>query len=929
MKPNELIISAFGPYAKEVKIDFEEFGSKGLYLITGDTGAGKTTIFDAICYALYGEASGKDRQTDMLRSKYASDDVRTYVRLTFTVNGQKYTVERAPEQYRKKKVGDGMTSEKAYCRLKCYEPVEKTIELKDKKRDDTIEKLVGIDAKKFKQIAMIAQGDFREVLRAKTKERAEILQDIFGTEKYQLLQEKLSEMSKSYRTVLDRLTFSMCSEVNSLLCDENSKFYDEFLAVKQKNSSKIVEIDEIIDIIDKIEQSDKNTNQILADQLTETENSIGNINKKIGKAEQEQKDKEELEKTENYLKYLQEQEKIFENNLKQAEPCKEKAEEVFGKIKLIQDKMPSYEKLSSLQMSLLQAEKSLIQNTELLRNTESAQKQTVNLSEKIKQRLDELKNVASEKEKCISDKKMCEEKHKQLSDLDKGIMKYSKTEKELEAAQEKCNELSEIYEEKSHYYSKIYIRFLNAQAGIIAQKLKDGEKCPVCGSTTHPCLAKLENDSPSEEDVNNAKKEMDTSQEKVLAATERAKEIKGELKGLKAGIKDSAKQWFKEELSMSELENAVIEKSLQYKNRINECNAQLTEYDNRINEKFRLETKSENMQKQLETLNVKHSDYEKAIALEKNNKNNYNEQITALSSKLTYKTKQDAENAIEELSRECKALKDKYENARTQLEKCKTDTEKCKSKIRTLSEHIESSEKETLPELREQISNLNKRKDDLNHKKNIIDLRIRTNTEAIQKIKSNASKLKSAEEKYSRISLLSDTANARLGGKQKVNLEVFVQMNYLDSILSKANTRFMQMSNGQYEFVRRENARNNQEKSGLEISVIDHYNDSTRDSQSLSGGEAFMASLSLALGFADEIQSRAGGIQLDTMFIDEGFGALDDDVRNCALRVLNNLSADDCLVGIISHIPDLKEQINRQIIVKKDKSGGSNIRIVI
>lgn len=924
MKPVKLIISAFGPYADKTEIDFTKLGGKGLYLITGDTGAGKTTIFDAICFALYGEASGKDRKANMLRSKYAADDVKTFVRLEFTSNGKTYTVERAPAYERPSKRGNGTTTQQAYNELTYHELPPRT---ETKNINKLIEDIVGIDAKKFKQIAMIAQGDFREVLRTNTDTRVQILRNIFKTGNYDILQKKLVRMKSESKNELQSLTNDMCSAVLSLSCDENNVLYPEFSAIQQKNNGVIVNIDEITDIIGKIEKSDSEQQSVLETKLNETDKLIENTNKKIGKAKQEQDIKKQLETAEKNLKTSQEQLAIFENAFRQAEPYKEQAEKISGEIKLLQDKMPSYEKLSTLQQSAEKAEKSFRQNTNLLQKISDEQKKTADTSEKIKNRLDVLKNVGAEKEKCLSDQKIYEEKRRQLADLYKDIQSYSKSKKEYDKKQNEYLELRKTTDEKSAYYSELNRRFLDAQAGIIAQTLKDGEKCPVCGSTLHPCPATLENNSPSEEDVNKAKKEYDIYAEKLSACSADTGKIKGTLETLYNKITESSKQWFTEELSLSELKTAVTEKGVYYKNLIDECITKLTTYENQINEKSQLEIQTENIQKQIERLNTEHSECEKNIALSKQDRRNFTEQANGLSAELEYKTKKDAENAVFQMTQKRVSLNSAYENSRTQLEQCRTNIEKYTSLAESLKKQLENSEQEPLSDLEEKISVLNRQRADLNRQYNSISVRRQTNEAASKKISSNSAKLKSAEKKYSRIALLSDTANATLNGKQKISLETLVQMSCFDNILAKANLRFMQMSGGQFEFIRATEASNNQQKSGLNINIIDHYNGTQRDSQSLSGGESFMASLSLALGLADEIQSNAGGVQLDTMFIDEGFGSLDEGKLEMSINVLNKLSSGDCLVGIISHVDKLKESISRQIVVTKDKSGSSHVTI--
>ena len=927
VKPIKLTASAFGPYADKIEIDFTKLGKNGLYLITGDTGAGKTTIFDAISYALYGEASGKDRKADMLRSKYAKDDVKTFVRLEFSANGKTYTVERSPAYERPSKRGTGFVKENPYAQITYHENPPRTERISGKQSDTLIEDIVGIDAKKFKQIAMIAQGDFREVLRTGTDGRVQILRNIFKTEKYALLQRKLLDEKNKCNEELQELTNKMCLSVSSLSCDENSPIYPEFLEIKEKNEKTIVNSDEILELVNRIENSDTLRQSELTAKQTELEKLIDDTKAKIIKAKSEAETKKRLETTERNLKNSREQFVIAKNNFEFVTAYKEQAETLVAEIKLLQDKMPSYERLSTLQFSFMQAEQSYKQNTDLLQKISDEKNKTAEISEQIKHRLDELKNVEAEKEKCISDKNIYGEKRTQLLTLYNDIRSYLRVENEYKTAQQEYIKLRKISDEKSAYYSQLNRKFLDAQAGIIAQTLNDGEKCPVCGSTVHPSPALLAKDAPSEQSVNNAKNEADNFSKKLSEVSQSAGKVKGTLETLIKKINDSYKQWFEEELTPSELEPKVLEQGKSYKNRIVECESKIEKYNGLIEEKSRLEIQAEGMQKNFDTLNARYSDCEKNIALAMQNKQSFDKQINELASKLTYKTKQLAEDAVMQMTKKRTELETAYEQARTKLEQCQKDIGQYNSVIDELKKQLENAEHEPLADLEEKINILNVQKKDLDRQNTDIKVRKQTNNTAAQTIKANSEKLKYAEKKFSRVKLLSETANGGVNGKQKITLETLVQTKCFDNILARANLRFMEMSSGQYEFIRADEASNNRQKSGLEINVIDHYNGTQRDSQSLSGGESFMAALSLALGFADEIQSNAGGIQLDTMFIDEGFGSLDDDALERSLKVLGGLGSGDCLIGIISHVDKLKEYIGRQIIVKKDKFGSSSVTI--
>jgi len=921
MRPIKLTVSAFGPYADRMVLDMDKLGENGLYLITGDTGAGKTTIFDAITFALYGEASGNNREPAMLRSKYAEPETPTEVSLTFSYAGKIYTVKRNPEYERPSKRGDKFTTEKANAEL-TY-PNGRVI-TKQRDVDTAIKEILGVDRNQFSQIAMIAQGDFLKLLLTETKDRQAIFREIFKTGYYQILQERLKTESGNLNKQCDAAKSSVDQYVNGILCDG-----DNTLAMDlQKAKNGGLPITDTLELVEKILAQDTKAEKSFDKEIADIEKQLDVVNTVLGKSEELKKTKDSLAEAEAKQKEktpeLETLKAIFE-----AEKAKQPESDTLQKeIIALETVLPEYDELDSKTKELIGLEKQL-QSDITSRNQETQKLQS--LSEKIeglKKERTGLEKSGEQKEKLAHDKEQAEKKKIDLEAFEKTINNYNKLVNELtvvqdeyKAAFEKALELKKTYDSKNKDY-------LDEQAGILAESLTDGISCPVCGSTSHPCVAHKSENAPTKTQLDQAKKEAEQAQNSANEASSKASEIKGNVAAQETAIKKQTASLIGDcsiEAAFAQLPTLIK----LVKEQIATAEAQITEEDKRIKRKKELDTiipAEEDKTKKAETMIGELK--EKIASAEAKNKKIII-RINALSEKLKFESKVAAEEHRTALLKKKEALKTAFEKVQKEHSECEKILLELKGNIEQLKKQLSDASEIDVEHEKSKKVELTEKKTNLTGKKQSVHTRVSTNQTALANINDKVADLATLETKWTWVKALSNTANGNISGKEKIMLEIYIQMTYFDRIIARANTRFMVMSGGQYELKRRKEAENNRSQSGLELDVIDHYNGTERSVKTLSGGESFKASLSLALGLSDEIQSSAGGIRLDTMFVDEGFGSLDVESLQQAIKVLAGLTEGKRLVGIISHVTELKEKIDKQIVVIKEKSGGSKATIIV
>ena len=908
MKPLKLTMSAFGPYAGEVKVDFAQLGERGLYLITGDTGAGKTTIFDGITFALYGEASGNNRESDMFRSKYAKEETPTFVELEFQYRNEVYRVRRNPEYLRPAKKGKGLTTEKADAQL---EYPDGKIITKSKEVTKAVVELIGLDRGQFTQIAMIAQGDFLKLLFAKTEDRSKIFREIFHTKEYQILQERLKTMSGTLRIEYEQLTKSIQQYKTEIHSDD-----------ERKDNT----VEETLQFLACLIEDEKKTILECDHNLECLEEQIAGIQKAIGKAENQKRAEQELVRINEELAVWISRMPEIEEVLKAEEKRQPERE------KLALDIAGSEEKLSLYE----EADHILEQKTKAEAQTSALKKEREDLKEKKEDgtgKLQKIKELLVQYQdldaRCVrleqEEQKVKEEKAK-VCNFQKVLVEYRELAKRLKNAQEDYQKGNAESIRIRKIFEQMEQNFLDGQAGILAEHLEEGAPCPVCGATHHPNPAKIQESTCTEEELKRIKEKNQKLSDQVFLLSEKAGKTKGQLEEKKKQLEETCKELFGEipQSISSSLEERVqclhiqestineqrkrANQAIQQKKILEEQNEKgesyLKKWDEMLEEK---ERRYHEMERECAILTER---YEKAISV------------------LSYTSKKDALQALEKKKDQKNALDLAYRSAEEQYRTTKETIQSKTAKIQTLQEQLDGFQDSKYEELLEQQQSCMQKKREILLKKEKTVTDYQMNKRVENAIQGQFEKLQNVEEQWKMVKALSNTANGNVSGKEKIMLETYIQMSHFNRIIARANTRFMMMSGGQYELKRRETAENLRSQSGLELDVIDHYNGSIRSVRTLSGGESFQASLALALGLSDEIQSEAGGIQLDAMFIDEGFGSLDEETLDQAVKALLNLADGNRLVGIISHVAELKERIEKQIIVTKQKSDGSTVKLI-
>lgn len=902
MRPITLKMSAFGPYARETVVDFEKLGKQGLYLITGETGSGKTTLFDAVTYALYGRASGDNRKEDMLRSKYAQADVETYVELCFSCRGRVYQVRRNPAYMRPKKRGDGKTAEKAGALLTCEDKIlaSRTEEVTEK-----VVEIIGVDKNQFTQIAMIAQGDFLKLLLATTEERIKIFRQIFNTSNFDKLQDEINGDFLQIKKVCDDLRKSVEQYAEGIVCENGDALEEELKSMVEgiaaDVSTKPLEI-----LIDRDGKQLEKLNR----QLTRIEQSGKEIAAKIvaGKEfEKNQKILEDKEKQDGDVSLRLEEAAEL---LKQKEAKKPHIEKLTGDMATLEEKLPMYdevEKLRTQKQELQQSLNRLEKKLEVLQGTKEQLRDSL-AGEKTE--LERLASVEIQLEKVHADKELVKNERKDLEKQEQTwkeyeiiVINHQKACKSYEQAKEKANKLGETYRQMEQI-------FMDEQAGILAKKLERGVPCPVCGSLEHPKPAKTAKEAVDKKTLAKEKKAVEQATEAMNDQYKEAAEWYAKKKEKEENLVNKAE--------LQERKKVTEEKEQKLKVQFEELELAMKKVQSLKKTIPLKEEELENVQKEL-------AESDTQLAVRKTALESCETQLKSFSLKLEYPDKKAIENMIHRLSGEKADMEKELESALEINRKLQQEKSVLKGAIESLKEYLKQGKPVDMEKKLEAEKKLTVEKAETSATIQKLHTRLATNKNCLEQIMKKKEELAAAEEKYRWMNALNMTANGRYGEKGKVKLETYIQMSYFDKILYQANKRFQIMSNGQYTLLRREEALDNRTQSGLELDVVDHYNGSVRSVRTLSGGESFKASLALALGMSDEIQNSSGGVRLDTMFVDEGFGSLDEDSLQQAIDILSELSEGNRLVGIISHVGELKNRIDRQIVVTKDKEGGSKV----
>ncbi len=919
MKPLHLTISAFGPFAEKTDIDLSSFGNRGIYLITGDTGAGKTTIFDAICYALYREASGKYRsKAASYRCTYAKPETPTFVSLEFEYMGKRYTVTRNPEYMRPKTHGEGTTKELAKAELKMPDG---SVITKVGDVDRAIEELIGLNHDQFIQISMLAQGDFQRLLNADTKDRKEIFRRIFSTNAYEEFQNKLKER---YLTLNHQWNDqkNLVIELIKTIAVSSEGFTEQLESIKQSDGYCPTEtVCELLDamikedgdlageIKTKLEAIDKEAQKCATD--ISTAKSIIDMHK-------------QSQQLLALIDNLKKQRDLFSQVLEKIKAKAPEREQLAVDSGIIKGQLDQYDALDKLFNEGTAVRAKINADTEAKKKLTKNQNDASAELEGYRKSFDELSDVQKMHSEAVRKLDLMNQQLKELDELSNLLKKVDSLLEAYNKSSEAYIKIHDEYEAKRQHYAILEDAFFNAQAGLLASRLADGVPCPVCGAIKHPSPAKLSDEVPDESVLKSAKQQLDNILQQVQNAAAVAQKDKGAYDNASADAVARIEQRFGQIDEPQKVICATV-------NRLNgEC--QLTERSvdklkKNCDKRDELEKLVPQKQNELNDLAKKLSDLQASLSSNNERRDQLLARYNDLSKTLKFKSKKDANAELERLEAQIKEHDQNLSKAQKDYDDCNLELTRSIASQKILAEKLDGIELPDIQMLTQKADLINKQKAELSESRDSVVVRMNGNRNIRASINQYGAQMNSLAEDLKTVQALNSTANGTLSGKDKIGFETYVQMRWFDRIITMANLRFADMTGGQYRLIRRKTAESRVGQSGLELDVIDYRNGTSRSVKTLSGGESFKASLSLALGLSDVVQSVSGGIHLDAMYIDEGFGSLDDESLSQAIEVLTKLSDGDRIVGIISHVAELKQRFERQLIVKKDENGISSVKI--
>lgn len=1097
MRPLKLTMTGFGPYAGRVELNLEELGERGLYLITGDTGAGKTTIFDAITYALYGEPSGENREPSMFRSKYANPDTPTEVELEFSYGGQRYKVRRNPEYVRPAKRGGGTTMQRAEAEL--YLPDGRVVS-KTREVTGEISAIIGLDRSQFSQIAMIAQGDFLKLLLADTRSRQEIFRKIFQTRPYMQFQEKLKQETAALQKQCEAARASVQQYVDGIQCGPEDPLFPQY----QQAQAGALPFAETVELVTSLLEQDRAADAGCREELERLDGEWKEVTTRLAQGEERRKAQQKLEESQEkrrevllrleedqrkwdreqqraprreelrrqqtalegvlshyqqrdearanlhqLLARMQEQETAGQHLQETRQNQSETLEHARQERKALEQVPAQRERvlhrqsvlaaeiaaLGTLQQEMEEYQDVSCQVTDMERQREQLCLQLEQQAQAVAQgkaalqekrsALSGLEGLETQQERLLQAKRQTMETKQALTALEEDRVKCVQEGEKVELAQGAYERAWAQAERAEKEYAQMQRAFLDEQAGLLARDLEEGRPCPVCGSTHHPAMAPLSPHAPTEQELKQAKQDWETAQQQANACSltagkrkaaweeqvrqlletmhqyverpslEQAQEqlrvctrqvdeqqsqlekelsaIQGEItrrdalirsiqeeeavlvqlteeekekekslaqadvaqsrwKGQQMQLEDKLLRQVQEKWAGCTLDAAMeqIVQSLQQAENVHtQGQTELERLEMEVERREQLDQQISQMEQNLGELEQKIASTREWMAVAQNQKEDMVRQISDLEAKLPYQEKSEAEAQAAWLSEELGALERAWKEAEQAQTEGRMELAGVDAAVAQLEQLLEVSPVVDMETEQTKSQALTQRRGEVSQMQQDIHTRMTTNETALYRMQERARDLEKLEKTYAWVRTLSNTANGNLPGREKIALETYIQMTYFDGVIRRANLRLMAMTQGHYELKRRVESENNRSQSGLELDVIDHYNGSQRSVKSLSGGESFQASLALALGLADEVQSSAGGIRLDTMFVDEGFGSLDEDALRQAIGALADLTQGNRLVGIISHVAELKERIDKQVVVRKDRTGGSSVEIVV
>ncbi len=867
MKPIRLILSAFGPYSAYTTVDFEKLGNGGIYLITGDTGAGKTALFDAICFALYGSASGSGerRTARSLRSDYASPQTATFVELTFRHLGRTYTIVRNPEYEREKLVGSGTTKQIADASLICEDTGQCVTGSETVTKEITA--LLGLTRAQFSQTVMIAQGEFREILTARSDDRKKLFQKLFHTALYADLQQRLKDDCAEKRNALERLEQEIRLLLRQIRPEDDFPRAAELLRLCDED----VALQHLMPILRELLQFEKSQKKQLDAQLRLAVKNLNAQTAACTAAEQINRDFDDLRRAEEKLTAHLAKKENIEALTERIQPAR--------KALLV---LPDYQKAQQAAGFLQEQNHTLA----------AAQKTLAAVTEKAPA-------VQKELQEATAANDQCDTYTARISVLEQCLpllQQYHLAAKQMEEAKSAMKQALAESHMADERYSRTKECFYAGQYGLIAAELSEGLPCPVCGATEHPSPAPQAENPISRQDLEQA----EAKRNLALDALNRAE---------KAYLEPQQHiSHMTKELHMHKISAQTQPKQLSAEIR------QLKQTLESIRRRFRLAAEAHT------ALTAQQASAVHAIA-------SAAEQVKAAKAAWNAAQKQFAAALKKQgfsdeaafLSAKCSQME--MQRMEQTVSNYQQETAALQSSCDTLKKRLNGKTYSDMAAMRTLLRDLQQKQESAQQAVNNAEARILSHTDTGTGLAELQKLRKAAVQNYTVLFDLYQTIAGQTAQKAKLSFETYVQQYYFRQVVAAANHRLQLLTDGMFELRCKKEAKNMRAQVGLDLDVLDRGTGRWRDVSTLSGGESFMASLALALGLSDVVQAQSGGVRLEAMFIDEGFGTLDETALRQALMLLHSLAEGERSIGIISHVAELKSQIDRKIVVKKNRQG--------
>ena len=917
MRPITLTMSAFGPFAGETRVDFTRFSQGGLYLIAGDTGAGKTTIFDAITFALYGAASGTDRQGGMLRSDYASPGQETFVTLEFAHRGGIYSITRNPDYQRPKKKGEGFVTQKSGALLTRAD-TGAVLATKSTEATERITDLLGIDVNQFRQIVMIAQGDFRRFLQADSRERAEILRKLFNTGHIQRFQKRLREEAEQEKQTYEGIRRQILQEAARVQAPEGSPA----AALRQRileEEPRVYLARELIPLTEEQAEEDAAAISQAEQESAKLAGRLKELDGRLALARAAAERQEKVRRSREQVTRLTARRDTLTQEAEEAAQRQPELEECRKQLAQAELELPRYEKLTQAEEQLGKAQtarrRAEINLTQAKQALEANQARQTALTGQ----LEGLEGAEVEEARWSHRAEEAEGRLSRLTQLSEGLTRLEGERKKLTRLQKDFTSALLAKEKQSGLTRRAEHLFLASQAGLLAETLTEGQPCPVCGSLHHPAPAAREEGAPTQAALNEMKAALEEAEEEASRRSAAAGEQNSRVETLAEGLNRQAEALLSDDCWTERLPAALEEARQEAEKSRQEREAahrRVKEKEQGTEELAKIQGKTRELEARWEECRATREQAETQVQV-------FSETVKNLSQGLFCPDQTSALRRVKTLKDQASSLERLMADKQSALQTCVQELKLAEGTLAGLESHQSAPQTESPADLEARREELEAQRGRTADRRLQLTARCQRNLECVQALEVLTDQLEEERERCGRLTLLADTANGSLKGTAKLAFEQYLQAAYFERILEAANQRFLKLSSGRFKLVRSREAANQRSQTGLDLNVLDHYTGRERSVKTLSGGESFLASLALALGLSDVIQRENGGVSLEAMFVDEGFGSLDEDALAQAIGVLTQLAGDRRMVGIISHVAQLRESIPNQIQVTRTRTGST------